>query len=65
VRTAERQIRPAVVRRKRGGCNRSTRAARTFERLASIAATLRQPQRSFMGWVAELLKSPTPSPIFA
>jgi len=61
---AERQIRPAVVLRKRGGCNRSTRGASTFERLASIAATLRQHKRSFMTWVADLLKSPTPAPLF-
>jgi transposase len=62
---AERRIRPAVVLRKRGGCNRSERGARTFERLASIAVTLRQQGRSFMGWIASLLVSPTPPPLFA
>lgn len=62
---AERRIRPAVVLRKRGGCNRSARGARTFERLASIAVTLRQQRRSFMEWIASLLVSPTPPPLFA
>lgn len=39
---AEHQIRPAVPIRKRGGCNRSERGARAFERFASVLATCRQ-----------------------
>jgi hypothetical protein len=60
---AERQIRPAVVLRKRGGCNRSERGARTFERLASIAESLRQHGRDFANWIVTLLRSPNPIPL--
>jgi transposase len=60
---AEQQIRPAVVVRKRGGCNRSERGARTFERLASIAATRAQHGLSVMDWIKRLLCSSGPEPI--
>lgn len=60
---AERQIRPAVVVRKRGGCNNSQRGARTFERLASIAETLRGHSQCFMDWVIHALRSPVPIPL--
>ena len=59
----ERQIRPAVVLRKRGGCNRSPRGARTFERLSSIAATRSQHGLPFMDWVNRLLRSPVSVPL--
>jgi transposase len=55
---AERQIRPAVVLRKRGGCNRSEQGARTFERLGSLAATARQQRVNFLQWVSDLLCQP-------
>jgi hypothetical protein len=55
----ERQLRPAVVLRKRGGCNRSERGARTFERLASLAASARQQGVDFIQWIASLLCQPT------
>lgn len=61
---AERQIRPAVVLRKRGGCNRSERGARTFERLTSITASLRQQGQSVLRWLATLLTSPQPPPVY-
>jgi transposase len=54
---AERQIRPAVVLRKRGGCNRSERGARTFERLGSIAATRAQHGLPLLDWFSRLLCS--------
>jgi transposase len=62
---AERQIRPAVVMRKRGGCNRTERGARTFERLASIAATRAQHGLSLIEWFKTLLCSPpsVPTPV--
>jgi transposase len=60
---AERQIRPGVVMRKRGGCNRSERGARTFERLASIAATRAQHGLSLIEWFTQLLCSPVSVPI--
>lgn len=60
---AERQIRPAVVVRKRGGCNNSERGARTFEQLASIAETLRGRGACFMDWVIRAFRSPVPIPL--
>lgn len=59
----ERQIRPAVVLRKRGGCNRSDRGALTFERLASIAATRAQHGLSLIDWFKRLLCSPASEPV--
>jgi transposase len=61
---AERQVRPAVVLRKRGGCNDTERGARTFERLGSIAETLRGHKLKFMDWVVRLLRSPVPISLF-
>jgi len=46
---AERQLRPAVIRRKLScGGNKSRRGARTFEVLASLAATCRQRGEDFL-----------------
>ena len=45
---AERQLRPAVIRRKLSCGNRSRRGARTFEILASLAATCRQRGEDFL-----------------
>ena len=45
---AERQLRPAVIRRKLSCGNRSERGARTFEILASLAATCRQRGEDFL-----------------
>jgi len=45
---AERQLRPAVIRRKLSCGNRSHRGARTFEILASLAATCRQRGEDFL-----------------
>ena len=56
----ERQIRPAVVLRKRGGCNRSEKGARTFECLTSIGVSLRQQGRGLADWVTDLLRQPEP-----
>lgn len=60
---AERQIRPAVVMRKRGGCNRTERGARTFERLASVAATRAQHGLFLIEWVKRLLCSSASAPL--
>ncbi len=51
----ERQIRPAVVLRKRGGCNRSERGARVFEILTSLAVTAKQRGTDFVQWLVQLL----------
>ena len=45
---AERQLRPAVIRRKLSCGNRSQRGARTFEILTSLAATCRQRGEDFL-----------------
>jgi hypothetical protein len=45
---AERQLRPAVIRRKLSCGNKTRRGARTFEVLASLAATCRQRGQDFL-----------------
>lgn len=45
---AERQLRPAVIRRKLSCGNKSRRGARTFEVLTSLAATCRQRGEDFL-----------------
>lgn len=57
---AERQIRPAVVLRKRGGCSRSERGARTYEVLTSLLVTARQRGVDFVAWLVGLLRQPDP-----
>jgi transposase len=53
---AERTIRFAVVIRKRGGCNKTERGARTFEILASILATFQRRGKDFCTWVQQALR---------
>ncbi len=50
---AERQLRPAVIARKLSCGNRTARGARTWEILASFAATLAQRDESFRDLVAQ------------
>ena len=50
---AERQLRPAVIARKLSCGNKTAAGARTFEVLASLAATCRQQGRSFAELVAD------------
>ncbi|MDQ3414747.1 MAG: transposase, partial [Verrucomicrobiota bacterium] len=45
---AERQLRPAVIRRKLSCGNKTRRGARTFEVLTSLAATCRQRKEDFL-----------------
>ncbi len=45
---AERQLRPAVIRRKLSCGNKTPRGARTFEVLTSLAATCRQRKEDFL-----------------
>lgn len=49
---AERQLRPAVIRRKLSCGNKSQRGARSFEILASLAATCRQSGERFLDKIA-------------
>ncbi len=51
---AERQLRPAVITRKTGGCNRSTSGARTHAILASVLATCRQQAVSILEYLIAL-----------
>jgi hypothetical protein len=53
---AERQLRPAVIRRKLSCGNKSRKGANTFEVLASLAATCKQTARSFFHLLLSSLK---------
>ncbi len=55
---AERMLRPAVITRKTGGCNRSRTGARAHEVMASVLVTLRQQGRDVLGYLAAALLSP-------
>lgn len=59
---AERQLRPAVIARKLSAGNKTARGVRTFEILASLAATCRQQGRSFRELVAGWLSIGGPPP---
>ena len=54
---AERQLRPAVIRRKTGGCNRSRNSARAHAILASIAATYKQQAMSSLKFLESCQKA--------
>jgi transposase len=60
----EHQIRPAVPIRKRGGCNRSERGARAFERMASVLATCRQKGVQTVKALVAFLRQPNPRASF-
>lgn len=51
---AERQLRPAVITRKTGGCNRTESGARTHAILASVLATCRQQAVSILDYLIAL-----------
>lgn len=55
---AERQLRPAVIRRKLSCGNKSPRGARTFEVLSSLAATCRQRGQDFLLLATEAARLP-------
>lgn len=61
----ERQIRPGVPIRKRGGCNRSERGARAFERIASVLATCRQRGIETVDAFVAFLRQSNPRAAFA
>ena len=57
---AERQLRPAVISRKLSCGNKTERGARTWEVLASLAATCRQTGSSFADFlVPRLILAPS------
>jgi transposase len=59
---SERMLRPGVITRKTGGCNRSARGARTHEILASVLVTLRQQGREILHFLQALLCAPATIP---
>ena len=52
---AERALRPAVIVRKTGGCNRGERGARTHAVLASLLVTARQQGLNPVNYLAHVL----------
>jgi transposase len=63
---AERSLRPAVVVRKTGGCNKTKAGAQTHSILASVLVTARQRGIDGIAYVAKLLTTPgTPRPLLA
>jgi hypothetical protein len=59
---AERALRPAVIVRKTGGCNKTARGARTHAVLASVLVTARQRGVDALGYLGRLLTVPGPPP---
>jgi hypothetical protein len=55
---AERALRPAVLVRKTGGCNKTPRGARTHAVLASLLQTLRQQGRETLTYLISVLTAP-------
>ncbi len=54
---AERQLRPAVITRKTGGCKRTDEGAKTHAVLSSVLATCRQQKRPLLDYLVELQRS--------
>jgi transposase len=59
---SERMLRPGVISRKTGGCNRSPRGARTHEILASVLVTLRQQGQDILTFLQAVLCAPAAVP---
>jgi len=59
---AEREIRPGVITRKVGGCNRSPEGAHAHAVLASIGATCRHRRIPVLDFLIQLQRSPLGSP---
>ena len=57
---SERMIRPAVIVRKTGGCNKTEKGAQTHSILASILATARQQGRNIFNFLHRLVTDPDP-----
>lgn len=59
---AERALRPAVIVRKTGGCNRTERGASTHAVLASLLQPLKQQGREVLDYLASILTAPAEPP---
>lgn len=55
---SERMLRPAVISRKVGGCNKTNKGARTHAILASILATIQQQGRDVLDFLKQILTNP-------
>lgn len=60
---AERMLRPAVITRKIGGCNKTLRGALVHSILASLMATCRQQGKQFLELARQLWQSDEPKAI--
>ena len=60
---AEQMLRPAVITRKVGGCNKTPRGARVHEILASLMATCHRQGKRFLDLARKLWQSPTPQAV--
>jgi len=60
---AEQMLRPAVITRKVGGCNKTTRGARVHEILASLMVTCHRRGKRFLDLARKLWQSSTPQAI--
>jgi len=59
---AERGVRPAVIARKIGGCNKTERGAETHAILSSILVTAKQQGGNTLEYLSRVLTSPGPPP---
>jgi transposase len=59
----ERQIRPGVMTRKVGGCNKTARGTFATKTFASLLATCRQQGRSYRALLTRLLHARAPTPV--
>jgi transposase len=60
---AERMLRPAVISRKVGGCNKTLRGALVHGILASLMVTLQQQGKQFVALALQLWRAPEPGAI--
>lgn len=60
---AERMIRPAVITRKLGSCNKTPRGARVHSVLASLLVSCRQQGKRFLDFANRLFHAVAPMPI--
>jgi transposase len=60
---AERMLRPAVIVRKTGGCNKTQTGARTHSVIASVLATARQNAVDGIRYIAQVLTAPFHVPL--
>jgi len=56
---AERMLKPPIVGRKIGACNKTSQGARTYEVITSIAATLWQRGGNLVTWAQTLFRAPS------